>query len=79
MILPLYVCRKCGAYGGLGLSFSQHMAKASRGEKTDQDSHNTPDCPNGHGSMYEVQEGDRLTVLPLIVEVAQIAPPTTTE
>jgi hypothetical protein len=71
MILPLYICTECGSFGGLGLSFSQHMSKASRGEKTDQDNSNAPDCPFGHGRMYEVKEGDRLTVLPVI----QITPP----
>jgi hypothetical protein len=64
MILPLYVCRECGKFGGLALSFLQTM---SRSEYKDGD-HKRVYCPDGHGLMYEVQDEDRLAVLPATVE-----------
>jgi hypothetical protein len=76
MLLPLYVCRKCGRYGGIGLAMSQDFARVAKGEKTKNDEACPPECPDGHGRMYEVQENDRLTVLSAIVDAAQITPPT---
>ena len=75
MILPLYICRVCGKFGGLGLSFSQTMVKASRGKEYKDGDNRRVYCPDGHGMMYEVQDEDRLSVLPAIVEAAQIMPP----
>jgi hypothetical protein len=63
MLLPLYVCRECGKFGGVSLSFSQSFAKRAAGEKIEQGQSVTPECP-GHGLMYEVQDEDRLSVMP---------------
>lgn len=62
MIFPIFVCKSCGRYGGLGLSFSQSVAKAAQGHKVDKDTSRLPDCPDGHGPMYEIQPDDRLIV-----------------
>lgn len=62
MILPLYVCRVCGKFGGLGLSFSQTMVKASKGQEYKDGDNRRVYCPDGHGLMYEVQDGDRLAI-----------------
>ena len=64
MILPLWICKHCGRYGGLGLQFSQSMAKVARGEKVEEGKPIPPECVEGHGEMYQVQENDRLAVLP---------------
>ena len=79
MILPLYICLVCGKFGGLGLSFSQTMVKASKGQEYKDGDNRRVYCPDGHGLMYEVQDGDRLAVLPAVVEAAQISPPETAD
>jgi Zn finger protein HypA/HybF involved in hydrogenase expression len=53
----------------MGLALSQSLAKAARGEKIEQGTSIQVDCPEGHGTMYEVQEGDRLHVLDAVMEV----------
>jgi Zn finger protein HypA/HybF involved in hydrogenase expression len=72
MILPIFICRTCGKFGGMGLAMSQDFARATRGEKLEKEKAYPPECPLGHGRMYEVQDGDRLSVLPAVVEAEQI-------
>lgn len=68
---PLYVCLECGKFGGLGLSFSQSMAKAAKGEQIEKGKPYIPECENGHGPMYEVQEKDRLHVVSKVMEMKE--------
>ena len=63
MILPLYICLECGKFGGMGLSFSQMMARSAKGEKYQEGDSDRVECPEGHGLMYKVQENDRLYVV----------------
>jgi hypothetical protein len=74
MFLPLYVCTTCGKFGGVGLGMSQDFARIARGEKLAKENAYPPDCPDGHGLMYEVQDSDRLAVLPAIVEAEMDKP-----
>jgi hypothetical protein len=55
------------------------MVKASKGQEYKDGDNRRVYCPDGHGLMYEVQDGDRLAVLPAVVEAAQISPPETAD
>jgi Zn finger protein HypA/HybF involved in hydrogenase expression len=69
MILPLWVCLECGKFGGLGLSFQQTMDRSSKGERYKEGDSNRVYCPDGHGLMYKVQDGDRLHVVSDVVKI----------
>lgn len=68
MILPLYICKVCGRFGGLGLSFAQTVARGYKGEKYQEGDSKRVECPDGHGLMYEVQENDRLAIIENAIE-----------
>ena len=64
----LYICKTCGFFrdmtyvSGLMSITIENMVRPVRYNTT------VTYCPNGHGLMYQVQEGDRLSVLPVVAE-----------
>lgn len=71
----LYVCKSCGKYGGMGLALAgpfEQFAKALRGVSVEPSKPDEVPCPEGHGPMYQMQEGDRLSVMTAVVEAEQI-------
>lgn len=68
MIFPLWICKTCGRYGGLGLSFAQTVARGAKGEKYQEGDSKRVECPECHTLMYEVQDNDRLAVISSTVD-----------
>jgi Zn finger protein HypA/HybF involved in hydrogenase expression len=68
----LYVCKSCGRYGGMGLALAgpfEQFAKALKGESVEPSKPDEVPCPECKVPMYQMQDGDRLSVLPAAVEV----------
>lgn len=58
-MIILYVCKQCGYFRDM----TEIAFYAGVTAQVPQYNHTVTHCPNGHGMMYLVQNGDRIVVI----------------